>query len=74
MIIYLLAISAVLLPVALLIYGIFFNGFSIIAVMVMDFIGDENLEKIKFGWRVFEIISVIRCIIMLIIAIFFSKY
>ena len=73
MIIYLLAISAVLLPVALLIYGIFFNGFAIIAVMVMDFIGDDNLEKIKFGWRVFEIISVIRCIIMLIIAIFFAK-
>ena len=73
MIIYLLAISAVLLPVALLIYGIFFNGFAIIAVMVMDFIGDDNLEKIKFGRRVFEIISVIRCIIMLIIAIFFSK-
>ena len=74
MILPLLAISAVLLPVALLIYGIFFNGFAIIAVMVMDFIGDDNLEKIKFGWRVVEIISVIRCIIMLIIAIFFSKY
>ena len=73
MILPLLAISAVLLPVALLIYGIFFNGFAIIAVMIMDFIGDDNLEEIKFGWRVFEIISVIRCIIMLIIALFFSK-
>lgn len=68
-----MVIMAMLIPVALVIYGIFFNGFAYIAAAVLAFIGDDNLEKIRFGWRVFEIICVIRCVIMFIIAIFFAN-